>query len=35
MRNDNTYAQAIAYYVFNCISGRNNLTTKDRTTASV
>ena len=35
MRNDNTYAQAIADYVSNCISGRNNLTTKDRTTAKV
>ena len=33
MRNDNTYAQAIADYVSNYISGRNNLTTKDRATA--
>lgn len=29
MRNDNTYAQAIADYVSNCISDRNNLTTWD------
>lgn len=27
MRNDNTYAKTIAYYVSDCISGRNNLTT--------
>ena len=33
MRNDNTYAQAIADYVSNYISGRNNLTTEDRATA--
>ena len=33
MRNDNAYAQAIADYVSNYISGRNNLTTKDRATA--
>ena len=33
MRNDNTYAQAIADYVSNYISGKNNLTTGDRATA--
>ena len=33
MRNDNTYAKAMAYYVSDCISGRNNLTTEDRATA--
>ena len=33
MRNDNIYAQAIADYVSDCISGRNNLTTEDRATA--
>ena len=33
MRNDNTYTQAIADYVSDCISGRNNLTTEDRATA--
>ena len=33
MRNDNTYAQAIADYVSNYISGKNNLTTEDRDTA--
>lgn len=33
MRNDNTYARAIAYYVSDCISGRNDLTTEYRVTA--
>ena len=33
MRNDNTYAQAIADYVSNYIYGKNNLTTEDRATA--
>lgn len=33
MRNDNTYAKAIADYVSDCISGRNNLITEDRVTA--
>lgn len=33
MRNDNTYVKAIADYVSDCISGRNNLTTEDRATA--
>ena len=33
MRNDNTYAQILANYVSDCISGRNNLTTEDRATA--
>lgn len=33
MRNDNTYTQAIAYYVSDCISGRNNLAAEDHVTA--